>query len=126
MKTFTTVCLAIIFALAIDVPVSSMAAESVDWEKVLAVGKKEGVVNAASSSLSGKAAVAVANVFKNKYGISLEVIPGRIVTITEKIMVEQKSKSHVTDFLDTHGTSTVLLKNAGYLESVAGNLPALK
>jgi ABC-type Fe3+ transport system substrate-binding protein len=126
MKISTKVYLALIFALAIGAPVPSMGAESVSWEKVLEAGKKEGVVNAASSSLSGKAAVAVAKVFKEKYGISLEVIPGRIVTITEKIMVEQKSKSYVTDFLDTHGTSTVLLKNAGYLESVVGNLPVLK
>ena len=126
MKISTTVFLAITFALAIGAPLSSMGAESVDWQKILEAGKKEGVVNAASSSLSGKAAVAVAKIFKDKYGISLEFIPGRIVTITEKVMVEQKSKSYVTDFLDTHGTSTVLLKNAGYLESVAGDLPVLK
>ena len=63
MKISTKVYLALIFALAIGAPVPSMGAELVSWEKVLEAGKKEGVVNAASSSLSGKAAVAVAKVW---------------------------------------------------------------
>jgi ABC-type Fe3+ transport system substrate-binding protein len=66
------------------------------------------------------------NAFKEKYGISLEFIPGRIATATEKIMVEQQSKSYTTDAMDTHSLNIILLKNQGYLESVVGTLPVMK
>jgi ABC-type Fe3+ transport system substrate-binding protein len=126
MKRFAVVCLAVMFASAIGVPVRLAGAQDADWQKVLAAGKKEGVVNAASTALSGKAAVKAMNAFKEQYGISLELIPGRIATATEKIMVEQKSKSYTTDSMDAHSLNIVLLKNAGYLESVVKALPAMK
>ena len=120
------VCLTLVILSAMGASVSSTSAQEVDWQRILAAGKKEGVVNSVSSSLSGKSAVAVMQVFKEKHGITLEFIPGRIQTATEKIMMEQQSKSYVTDCMDTHGQNLILLRNAGYIESVAGDLPMLK
>jgi iron(III) transport system substrate-binding protein len=126
MKISASVCLTLVILSAIEASASSTAAQEADWQKILAAGKKEGVVNSASSSLSGKSAVAVTQVFKEKHGITLEFIPGRIQTATEKIMMEQQSKSYVTDCMDTHGQNLILLRNAGYIESVAADLPLLK
>lgn len=126
IRIFTTVCLAFVIMTFIGMPALPASAQDAEWQKVIEAGKKEGVVHAASSTLSGKAAVAAAKAFKEKYGITLEFIPGRMVTATEKIIVEQQSKSYTTDCMDTHGTSTVLLKSLGYLDSVADSLPVFK
>ena len=126
MKASAFVCLIVVLAIGIGLPGMSMGAEDADWQKVVAAAKKEGVVVAASSTFEGEAAVAAMKAFKDRYGISIEFIPGRMVTATEKIMVEQKSKSYVTDCIDTYGTSTILLRNAGHLESIVNTLPVIK
>lgn len=126
MKASAFVCFVVVLAIAIGLPGVSMGAEETDWEKVIAAGKKEGSVVAASSTFEGEAAVAAMKAFKDLYGIKLEFIPGRMVTATEKIMVEQKSGSYVTDCIDTYGTSTILLRKAGYLDRVVDKIPVLK
>ena len=126
MKTSTIVCLTVALALFIGTPVPSAIAEDANWQKVIEAAKKEGIVNAASSSLSGKAAVAAMNAFKDKYGIILELFTGRMAVAQEKIQMEQKSKSYVTDCMDSGGLNVLLLKQAGLLVSVAGDLPVLK
>src|SRR5262245_1163275 len=126
MKIFAVVCLYILLALTIAAPVSPASAQGIDWQKAIETGKKEGVVVAASSSLGGKAGVAVMNAFREKYGISLELFTGRMAVAQEKIQMEQKSKSYVTDAMDSGGQNVLLLKKAGYLTSVLRDLPVLK
>ena len=126
MKILPLVCLSVLLALTIVAPVPPANAQEKDWAKVLEAGKKEGVVVAASSSLGGKAGVVVTNAFKEKYGISLELFTGRMAVAQEKIDVEQKSKSYVTDAMDSGGINVLLLKKKGYLTSVARDLPVLK
>jgi ABC-type Fe3+ transport system substrate-binding protein len=125
MKISGMVCLAVVVAFAVGL-VQSAAAQDAEWQKVMAAAKKEGIVVAASSSLSGKAAVAVMNAFQEKFGIKLELFTGRMAVAQEKIQMEQKSKSYVTDAMDAGGMSLVILQKAGYLESVAGTLPVLR
>ena len=48
MKRSMVVCLAVIFAWAVGAPFAQ--AQDAEWQKVLAAGKKEGVVNAASTA----------------------------------------------------------------------------
>jgi ABC-type Fe3+ transport system substrate-binding protein len=126
MKKSTIVYLTAVLVFAVGAPVPYAIAQDANWQKVLAAGKKEGMVVAASSSLSGKAAVAAMNEFKDKYGISLELFTGRMAVAQEKIQMEQKSKSYVTDAMDSGGMNVLLLKKAGYLQSVVGALPVLK
>ena len=125
MRMSRTVGAAAAFACAIGL-LSSASAQDAAWQASLAAGKKEGSVVAASASLSGKAAVSAMNEFKNQFGISLELFTGRMAVAQEKIQTEQKSKSYVTDAMDEGGMSIVLLKKAGYLQNIAGSLPALK
>jgi ABC-type Fe3+ transport system substrate-binding protein len=96
------------------------------WQKVLADGKKEGTVTPVSTVVTGKAAIAVMNAFRTKYGISLDFFPGRVGASVEKLITEQKSKSYITDSFDSHGVQIIVLKKDGYLQSVAASLPALK
>jgi ABC-type Fe3+ transport system substrate-binding protein len=125
MRISKIICAAVVLAFAM-VLVQSASAQDGDWQKVVAAGKKEGIVVAASSSLSGKAAVSVMNVFKDKFGIQLELFTGRMAVAQEKIQMEQKSKSYVTDAMDSGGMNVLLLKKSGYLESVARVLPVLR
>jgi iron(III) transport system substrate-binding protein len=101
-------------------------AQDADWQKIVTAAKKEGSVVAASSSLSGRAAVSVMNAFRERYGITLELFTGRMAVAQEKIQTEQKSRSYVTDAMDSGGMNVLLLKKSGYLQSVAGALPVLK
>ena len=126
MKIVSILCLNVLLALSIAAPVPPASAQQLDWAKVVEAGKKEGLVVAASSSLSGKAGVAVMNAFKEKYGTTLELFTGRMAVAQEKIEVEQKSKSYVTDAMDSGGMNVLLLKKKGYLTSVARDLPVLK
>lgn len=125
MKVSSIICSMVVCVFAIGLA-HSAAAQDAEWQKVLAAGKKEGIVVAASSSLSGKAAVVVMNAFKDKFGIQLELFTGRMAVAQEKIQMEQKSKSYVTDAMDAGGMSLILLQKAGYLQSVAGALPVLR
>jgi ABC-type Fe3+ transport system substrate-binding protein len=101
-------------------------AQDANWAKIVAAAKKEGIVVAASSSLSGRAAVSVMNTFKDSFGVSLELFTGRMAVAQEKIQTEQRSKSYVTDAIDSGGMNVLLVKKAGYLQSIAGDLPVLR
>jgi hypothetical protein len=50
-------------------------AQDANWRATLIAAKKEGMLVAASSTLSGRAAVAVMNAFREKFGVSLELFP---------------------------------------------------
>ncbi|MBI2987335.1 MAG: extracellular solute-binding protein [Deltaproteobacteria bacterium] len=126
MKVFVIVCLTAIVALAIGAPAPAISAEEAAWQKVVEAAKREGVVNLSTSTFSGKAGVEVSKAFKDKYGISLELTTGRAVSMIEKVSVEQRSKSYVTDALGGAGPSLNIVKKEGYLESVAEALPVLK
>jgi iron(III) transport system substrate-binding protein len=106
--------------------ITSAGAQDAAWQKILTDAKKEGSMTPVSTVMSGKAAVAAMRAFRSQYGVSLEFFPGRIGAAVEKIITEQKSRSYITDSLDTHGIQIVVLKKGGYLQSVAQSLPALK
>lgn len=89
-----------------------------NWDKIVDAAKKESVVVAASSSLGGGAAVSVMKALKEKTGVSLELFTGRMAVAQEKIQTEQKSRSYVTDAMDSGGMNVLLLKKAGYLDSL--------
>src|SRR4051812_36162508 len=125
MKTFRAVYAVAVVVSALGF-VSSVNAQDAAWDKVVADAKKEGTLTAVSTIVAGKSAISVMKAFKDTSGISLEYFPGRVGAAIEKIITEQKSKSYVTDSLDTHGVESIALKKAGYLESVASSLPALK
>ncbi|MBI2987328.1 MAG: hypothetical protein HYY45_11230, partial [Deltaproteobacteria bacterium] len=100
MKVFVIVCLTAILALAIGAPAPAISAGEAAWQKVVEAAKREGVVNLSTSYFRGKAGVEVSKAFKDKYGISLELTTGRVISLMEKVSVEQRSKSYVTDTLN--------------------------
>ncbi len=126
MKVFVIVCLTAILALAIGAPVPASSAEDGAWQKVVEAAKREGVANFSTTIFGGKAGVQISKSFKDKYGIQLELIAGKGSVRSEKIIIEQKSKSYMTDMYETGGAYTNTLKKLGYLESVASALPVLK
>jgi iron(III) transport system substrate-binding protein len=125
MKMFRPACFAVLLGTLL-LAFQPVGAQDSNWQKILASGRKEGTVVAASSSLSGRAAVSVMNAVKEKFGISLELFTGRMAVAQEKIQTEQKSRSFVTDSMDSGGMNVLLLKKAGYLQSIVGSLPVLK
>ncbi len=125
MKIFTIVCLTVILALAIGAPAPAISPEEAVWQKVVEAARREGVLNY-SSHISGKEGLAISKLFKDKYGITVELITGRGSSRVEKVRAEQKSGSYVADLYSISSASIVTLKNYGYLESVAAVLPALK
>lgn len=125
MKAFVIICLTTVLALVVGTSVqAAVSSEEAAWQKVVEAAKKEGVVNFSTTTFVGTAGVALSKAFKDKYGISLELITGKTSARTEKVKMEQISKNYITDAFD--GLSPATLKRAGYLESVAEALPVLK
>lgn len=126
MKVFVIICLTAILSLAIGAPVQAISAEDAAWQKVMEAAKREGTVTFYTTNFTGKAGIDLSKAFKDKYGISLELITGRGLNMQEKIAVEQKSKSYVADMIDGGAAYFLTLKRQGYFESVAAALPVLK
>ncbi len=126
MKVFAIVCLTAIFVLAIGAAAPAISPEEAAWQKVVEAAKREGVVNFSASTFVGKTGVEISKAFKDKYGISLELISGKSSARAEKVRMEQTSKSYITDAFDASSAHPATLKKEGYLESVAETLPVLK
>lgn len=94
--------------------------------KVVEGAKKEGKVNAYSFSWVGDIGLALSRAFKERYGISLNIITGRGAEFTERIKTEKRMGQQVADM--TQG-SVLLINNMkvdGLLASVAKELPILQ
>lgn len=100
--------------------------EEAAWAKILAAAKKEGEVNAYAYSWLGDIGLAIANGFKQKYGISVTITTGRGAEIAERLKTEKRIGQRVGDM--TEGSSILIgnMKVEGLLASVADELPSLK
>lgn len=89
------------------------------------MARKEGKVTAYSFTLTGDIAKATAEAFKNRYGITLEIVGGVGAVLAERIKTESAAKKHIADTFDTAVTGILPIKDLGLLASVA-DLPELR
>jgi len=82
------------------------AAQSDDWDKVVAAGKKEGKVVIYNSANGAPYFTTVIKSFEQKYGIQVDSLDLRASELTERIRAEQVAGRFLGD-IELHSTSTI-------------------
>lgn len=85
------------------------------WEKIVQAAKEEGKVNVYDSTIGPAARSPLRSAFKERYGISLELLFGRAPELSEKIATEQRARVYVSDVLAAGFTTHPPLKEKGML-----------
>lgn len=92
----------------------------VEWEKTLALARKEGKVVVYGGDISGEMRYQLSKAFFEKYGIIAEIEAGRSVGLTERVNMERKAGLYLPD-LTTGGMKTSLFvtyKPGGMVEPI--------
>lgn len=124
MRKFLSVIIAAHLGMAISPALAQTAkpAWQMEWDKVLEAAKKEGKV-VVSLPASAELRKMTEEVFKRRYGIEIEIVPGRGASIVRRIADE--SKAGIRNF-DIHvgGSSSVVsgLLAEGTLEPIEPSL----
>jgi ABC-type Fe3+ transport system substrate-binding protein len=84
----------------------SAQAQSQDWDKVVADGKKEGKVVIYNSANGAAYFTNIVKSFEQKYGITVDSLDLRASELTERIRAEQVAGRFLGD-LELHSTSTI-------------------
>ena len=115
-KSLTSTALAICALLFAS---GSRSAEPVaEWEKTLAAAKKEGIV-VVGIPASSELRVAIGEKFKNKFGISIELLSARGPENALRIVTEHNAGVHYYDVLVSGGATPLSLVNAGAADELA-------
>ncbi|MBF8304732.1 MAG: Ferric transporter ATP-binding subunit, partial [Dehalococcoidia bacterium] len=87
--------------------------ETSNWDKVVDAAKKEGEVTIYSFNYTGDIGAALARAFKNRYGITLNIITGRGAEFAERIKTEKRVGQIVGDITEGSITNILTLKDSG-------------
>ncbi len=101
----------------------SPTSQDIAWQKIIDAAKKEGKVNAYSFNWVGDIGIAVSKAFKEKYGITLEVVTGRGAEFVERIKTEKRMGQIVGDVTEGSSLHTHNMRLEGLLTSVVDDVP---
>ena len=93
------------------------------WAQIEAAAKKEGKLNSYSFSLIGEAGIKVAGAFRQRYGITMDIITGPGASLAERIKVEKRAGQLNADFHDGSAVNLQNMKSDRLLVSVYNDLP---
>ncbi|MBI4289223.1 MAG: extracellular solute-binding protein [Chloroflexi bacterium] len=96
------------------------------WAKVVEAAKKEGKVTAYSYTWVGDAGLAISRGFKDRYGITLDIVTGRGAEFIERLKTEKRVGQIVGDVTEGSSLHVANMKQEGVLTSVADQIPALR
>ncbi len=86
-----------------------------DWDQTVAAAKKEGKL-VAITEFNSDGARTVADAFKEKYGIDMEFVIGRVSEIIPKVQTERRAGLYLEDIYLSGVSSIVYFKDFGYLD----------
>ncbi|MBF8264452.1 MAG: Ferric transporter ATP-binding subunit, partial [Dehalococcoidia bacterium] len=112
-------------ATPVSVPTSNPSlptAQDAAWQKVVEAAQKEGKLVLYSFSFTGDMGVQLAAAFKQKYGISLDIVTGPGAQMIERIKVEQRTKQIMADIMEGSNINASLAQQDGLSENY-GELP---
>lgn len=110
------------------VPTSNLpppTSQDAAWQKVTEAAQKEGKLVLYSFSFTGDMGVQLAAAFKQKYGISMDIVTGPGAQMIERIKVEQRTKQIMADIMEGSNINASLAQQDGLTENY-GELPVLK
>ncbi|MDP2646858.1 MAG: extracellular solute-binding protein [Desulfobacterales bacterium] len=120
-KHFMASILAISVAVTLMGYVKASAQWEAQWQKTLEAGKKEGKVSAYVGLLS-PAVRKQAPIFTKKFGIELEVTPGRGADLSRKLRTEKTAGLNLADVVIAGGNTLYAVKKMGLTEPMENNL----
>lgn len=88
-----------------------------DWETTLVTARSEGKL-VALSTLGANANDAVAKAFKEKFGLNMEFVAGASGEVFARVQKERGAGIYTPDIYMSGGASIILLREAGYMDSV--------
>lgn len=109
----------------IPTPAASISAEEAAWSKVVEASRKEGPLVIYTFSFTGDTAIAIAQAFKKRHGLTVEFISDRSPSIVERLKTEYRSNQVIASLAEGAGPRIMLLKQLGFTESLR-DLPVLK
>ena len=87
--------------------------EKSSWDKLVDAAKKEGEVTIYSFNYTGDIGTALTKAFKNRYGITLNIVTGRGAEFAERIKTEKRVGQMVGDITEGSITNILTLKDSG-------------
>ena len=112
----------------VSVPAATLpqpTSQDIAWAKVVEAAKKEGKVTLYTYTFIGDIGLAVAKGFKDRYGITVDIIGGRGAEQLERLKTEQRMRQMVADIFESASTHTLNAKKMG-LTINSKDLPALQ
>lgn len=110
----------------ISAPVASVISpEELAWAKIVKEAQKEGKLTAYSFSFLGDIGLGLQAAFKEKYGITVEIINGPGAQFTERVLTEQRTGNFTGDFFEGGGLLQLGRKSLGLLVS-SRDIPVLR
>ncbi|MBI4287420.1 MAG: extracellular solute-binding protein [Chloroflexi bacterium] len=103
-----------------------VSAEDAAWAKTLEAAKKEGKLTIYSYNFVGDIGLAMSRAFKDKYGITVDIVTGRGAEFLERLKTEKRVGNIVGDMTDGSALHLKNMKLDGLTVSVAGELPTLR
>lgn len=103
-----------------------LTSQDLAWQKIIEAAKKEGKVNAYSFNWIGDTGIAISKAFKEKYGISLEVVTGRGAEFLERIKTEKRMGQIVADVTEGSSLHIHNMKLEGLLTSMVNEVPVFR
>lgn len=111
-----------------SVPTSNLSlptSQDAAWQKVTEAAQKEGKLVLYSFSFTGDMGIQLAAAFKQKYGISMDIVTGPGAQMIERIKVEQRTNQIMADVMEGSNINASLSQQDGLSENY-GELPVLK
>lgn len=105
---------------------AALSPEDAAWAKVVEAAKKEGTLTIYSFNLVGDIGTAVSRAFKDKYGISPDIITGRGAEFLERLKTERRIGKLLADVNDGSSAFVKSMIKEGLTVSVAKELPVLR
>lgn len=96
------------------------------WEKVVEAARKEGKVTLYAYGYTGEVGIAITRAFKDKYGISVEIVTGLGAAFLERLKTEKRMGQIAGDIVEGNAANTNNMKLDGLTVKVPDDLPALK
>lgn len=106
-------------------PAKKLTSGEAAWNEVIQAAQKEGRLVLYSFTFTGDMGVAVSRAFREKYGISAEMVTGPGAQMIERIKTEQRSSMFLADIMEGSFSNAMISKQDGLTESY-GELPVLQ
>ncbi len=100
--------------------------EDAAWDKIVEAAKKEGNLTIYSYSFVGDIGIAMSRAFKDRYGISVDIVTGRGAEFLERVKTEKRIGSLVADMTEGSALHLKNMKNEGLTINVTDDLPAFR